>query len=104
MEMTTPNGPMQMWFTGEHLDVTEPTRLAYTESMADEHGTVLDPAAMGMPEGHPKTTEIHVELAEDDGTTSMVMTHVGVAADSPGAGGWAMALDKLAAHVEAQKS
>jgi hypothetical protein len=27
------------------------------------------------------------------------MTHSGVPADSPGAAGWAMALDKLAIHV-----
>jgi hypothetical protein len=32
----------------------------------------------------------------------MVMTHRGVAAGSPGAAGWAMALDKLTAHVEAR--
>jgi len=31
----------------------------------------------------------------------MVLTHAGVPADSPGATGWAMALAKLAAHVEA---
>jgi hypothetical protein len=31
----------------------------------------------------------------------MVMTHTGVPGDSPGAAGWAMALDKLAGHVEA---
>jgi hypothetical protein len=29
------------------------------------------------------------------------MTHVGVPGDSPGAAGWAMALDKLAIRVEA---
>jgi hypothetical protein len=32
----------------------------------------------------------------------MVLTHAGVPADSPGAAGWRMALDKLAAHVAAQ--
>jgi hypothetical protein len=31
----------------------------------------------------------------------MVLTHAGVPADSPGAVGWSMALDKLAAHIEA---
>jgi hypothetical protein len=30
----------------------------------------------------------------------MVMTHAGIPADSPGAAGWTMALDKLAAYVE----
>jgi hypothetical protein len=31
----------------------------------------------------------------------MVMTHTGIPAGSPGAAGWAMALDKLAARVAA---
>ena len=30
------------------------------------------------------------------------MTHVGIPSDSPGAMGWQMAFDKLAAHLEAQ--
>jgi hypothetical protein len=33
-----------------------------------------------------------------------VMTHSGIAADSPGAAGWEMAFDKLAAHVEARSN
>ena len=53
MEMQTPNGPMQMWFTGEYREVVENERLVYTESMSDENGNVLSPSDMGMPEGHP---------------------------------------------------
>ena len=101
MEMSTPNGPMRMWFTGEHTEVVENERLVYTESMSDEHGNVLSPADMGMPEGHPTMTVVRVDLATVGGRTKMVMTHVGVPADSPGATGWTMALDKLATHVEA---
>ncbi|MEZ5382374.1 MAG: SRPBCC domain-containing protein [Microthrixaceae bacterium] len=104
MEMPTPNGTMQMWFTGEYREVAEPQRLVYTESMSDEDGNVLDPAAMGMPEGHPATTEITVELEPVGDTTKMVMTHVGVPADTPGAAGWNMAFDKLAGHLETQRS
>jgi hypothetical protein len=70
--------------------------------MSDEHGTVLSPAAVGMPDGHPTITEIHVELEEVDGRTKMVMTHVGIPAGSPGAAGWAMAFTKLDAYVEAR--
>jgi uncharacterized protein YndB with AHSA1/START domain len=103
MEMHTPDGPMQMWFTGEYREVVENQRLVYTESMSDEHGNVSSPADAGMPEGHPTTTEIRVELADAGGRTRMVMTHVGVAPDSPGAAGWTMAFDKLAAHVDAQR-
>lgn len=100
MEMETPNGSMQMWFTGEFREVVVNERLVYTDSMSDEEGNVLSPAQMGMPEGHPETTEVVVQLEDLGGRTKMVMTHVGVPADSGGAGGWAMAFDKLAAHVE----
>ncbi len=101
IEVQTPNGAMQMWFTGEFLEVVEHERLAYTESMSDEDGNVKSAADMGMPDGHPTTTEVRVELEETAGRTTMVMTHAGVPADSPGATGWGMAFDKLAAHVSA---
>jgi uncharacterized protein YndB with AHSA1/START domain len=100
--MQTPNGAMQMWFAGEYREVVENERLVYTEYMSDEHGNVSSPADMGMPEGHPMTTEVRVELEDIGGRTKMVMTHAGIPAGSPGAAGWAMALDKLAAYVEGQ--
>ncbi len=104
MEMKTPNGLMHMWFSGEYRDVVENQRLVYTESMSDENGNVLLPSDMGMPPGHPATTEVIVELEAVGGRTKMVMTHAGVPGDSPGAAGWAMAFDKLASHVEAQRN
>ena len=102
MEMTTPNGAMRMWFTGEHVEVTEPRRLAYTEAMSDENGNVRSGASMGMPEGHPTNTEVRVELDESDGRTHMRLTHEGIPRDSPGAMGWNMAFDKLAEYVKQQ--
>lgn len=99
MAMETPNGPMQMWFIGEYREIVANERLVYTDGMSDEDGNVVSPAAMGMPEGHPESTEVIVELEAVDGKTKMTMTHVGVPADSPGAGGWGMAFDKLAAHL-----
>jgi uncharacterized protein YndB with AHSA1/START domain len=101
MAMQTRDGPMQMWFTGEYREVVENRRLVYTESMSDENGNVLSPSEMGMPEAHPMTTEVRVEFEDVGGRTKMVMTHSGIGGDSPGAAGWAMALHKLAAHVEA---
>ena len=101
MEVQTPAGPMRMWFTGEYREVIENQRLVYTESMSDENGNVLSPDELGMPAGHPITTEVRVELEEVGDRTKMVMTHAGVPGDSPGATGWTMAFDKLAAHVEA---
>lgn len=102
MEMQTPDGPMQMWFAGEYREVVENERLVYTEWISDDHGVELSPSKMGMPDGHPTVTEVRVELEPVDGRTRMVMTHSGVPADSPGAAGWTMALDKLAARVEAR--
>ena len=104
MEVQTPGGPTQMWFTGTYREVSENERLVYTESICDEDGNVLSPPDAGMPEGHPTTTEVRVELDDIDGHTRMVMTHAGVPSDSPGAAGWAMALDKLATHVAAHST
>jgi uncharacterized protein YndB with AHSA1/START domain len=102
MEMDTPGGLARMWFTGEYREVVENERLVYTESMSDENGNVLSPSDMGMPPGHPVTTEVTIELTDLGGRTKMVLTHAGIPAGSPGAAGWAMAFSKLAAHVEAQ--
>jgi uncharacterized protein YndB with AHSA1/START domain len=99
MEMDTPGGPMQMWFAGVHLEVVENERLVYTETIADEHGNPVPPETMGLPDGH-SVTEVRVELDTVDGRTRMVMTHLGVAADSPGAAGWIMAFDKLTALID----
>jgi len=96
MAMETPNGPMQMWFVGTFTEIVENERLVYTDAMSDEEGNVMTPEQMGMPPGSPASTEVIVELETVDGKTKMTMTHVGVPADSPGAGGWAMAIDKLA--------
>jgi uncharacterized protein YndB with AHSA1/START domain len=92
MEMQTPDGPVHMWFTGEYREVLQNQRLVYTESMSDQNGNVSSS------EGHA-ATEVRVEFEAVDGRTRMVMTHRGVPAGSPGAAGWAMAFDKLAAQV-----
>ena len=101
MDVVTPQGPRQMWFTGTYLEVVENERLVYTDSMADEHGNVMTAEQLGMPAGHPTTTEVHVELEPHPGGTRMTLTHLGIPAGSPGAVGWTMALDKLDAHIEA---
>lgn len=98
--MEMPNQEMKMWFTGEYREVVPNSRLVYTDSMSDENGNIISPAAMGMP-GHPEVTEVIIELEAVGNRTKMKMTHAGVPADSGGAGGWAQAFDKLAAHITA---
>ena len=98
MTVPTARGEMTMWFAGEFLDVVENKRLAYTEYLSDENGNPAPTPASGMPNPHP-TTEVRVALSEVNGHTTMVMTHAGIPADSPGAVGWTMAFDKLATHL-----
>ena len=99
MEMQTPDGPMQMFFIGEYREIDPKTRLVYTEGMADSEGTALTAEQMGMPPGAPMETSVVVELEDLGDRTRMLMTHIGVPADSPGGQGWAMAIDKLEARV-----
>jgi uncharacterized protein YndB with AHSA1/START domain len=96
MEMPTPDGPMQMWFAGEYVEVVAPERLVYTESISDEHGAATPQESAG---GHD-VTEVSVVLTPlGADRTHMVMTHAGVPAGSPGATGWTMAFDKLEAAL-----
>jgi uncharacterized protein YndB with AHSA1/START domain len=99
MQMPTPDGPMRMWFAGEYREVVECERLVYTEYVSDENGT-MPPPGIDAAADHPAVTEVRVELENIDGRTRMVMTHLGIPAGSPGATGWEMALDKLAAHID----
>jgi uncharacterized protein YndB with AHSA1/START domain len=88
-----------MWFTGEHREVAEPTRLSYTETMADEHGNPISPESLGMPAKTPGTTEVTVILEKVNGGTRVTLTHNGVPAESGAARGWNAAFEKLAAEL-----
>jgi uncharacterized protein YndB with AHSA1/START domain len=94
-------GPGEMWFTGQHLEVTKPTRLVYTETIADERGNPISPESLGMPPKTPGTTEVTVVLEDVDGRTRVTLTHAGVPAESGAARGWNTAFDKLAAKLRA---
>lgn len=102
--MASPDGSMTMWTVGEYTEIAPTGRLVYTESPADENGNVVSPAAMGMPDGYPATTEVTVLLEDLGGRTKMVMTHAGVLASSGAGGGWQQAFDKLAEHIAATLS
>lgn len=99
LEMTGPDGPMQMWFVGEFVEIDPPARLVYTESMGDADGNALGPDRL--PPGHPASTEVRVKLEARGAGTVLTVTHVGVPADSAGATGWNMALDSLALYLSA---
>ena len=89
MTVQTPSGERSMWFTGEHVEIDEPRLLVYSEAMTDRDGATPQ---------SPVTT-VRLELADEAGQTRLVLTHHGIPADSPGATGWQMALDKLEAAL-----
>jgi uncharacterized protein YndB with AHSA1/START domain len=101
MAMETPRGPMEMSFVGEYREVNPKTRLVYTEAIADADGKLMTAEQMGMPAGTHMETSVVVELEEVGEQTKMTMTHIGIPADSPGAQGWAMAIDKLEQRIAA---
>ena len=90
--MESPDGSMKMWTTGEYTELVPKERLAYTESMADENGNVVENSPM-------PTTTVIVQLEDLGERTKMTMTHVGVPADSPGKSGWEQAFTKLEAYI-----
>lgn len=100
MEVQGPHGALRLWFTGTYLEVTVNQRLVYTEAMADESGNVVAPEQMGMPAEYPLVTEVRVQLEPVSAGTRMVLTHVGIPEGSPGAAGWARALDNLTEQLE----
>jgi uncharacterized protein YndB with AHSA1/START domain len=71
MEVAAPNGTMRIRCTGEHLEIDRPARLVSTESMTDEHGNPMSP------DGHPTSTEVHIELETVAGKTLMRLTTSG---------------------------
>jgi uncharacterized protein YndB with AHSA1/START domain len=98
--MSSPDGSMKMWTTGEYKEVVRNERLVYTDSPSDKNGNLVSPAAMGMPAGYPTTTEVTVQLEDLGGRTKMVMTHTGVPVDSGANAGWEQAFDKMVNHIE----
>ena len=98
--MASPDGSLMMWTVGEYIEIVPHTRLAYSESPADENGNAVSPSEMGMPEGYPATTTVTVLLEDIGDRTKMTMTHAGVPAGSPGEAGWQQAFDKLADYIE----
>lgn len=94
--METPDGSMTMWLAGEYTEIVPKTRLAYTESMADENGNLLSEN-----EGEPPMVTIITVLLEDlGGRTKMQMTHAGLPADDGASEGWKQALTKMADYAE----
>lgn len=95
--MQSPDG-MQMYYTGTYKEIVPMERLVYSDGMSDAEGNLIDPTAMGMPEGSPNSMDVTVTFAHKDGKTTITVSHVGFGEGGDHAGmGWEQAFDKLAA-------
>jgi hypothetical protein len=83
------------------MKVTEPTRLVYTETIADKRGNPISADSLGLPPETPETTEATMALDEVNGGTRVTLTHAGVPAESGAGRGWNGAFDELAAEPPA---
>jgi uncharacterized protein YndB with AHSA1/START domain len=96
--MTSPDG-RNMYNTGIYTEITPPERLVFTQSMSDEQGNVVSPAAMGMGDDMPIETEVIVTFEDLDGKTKLTLQQIGFPksqmTEHAGAG-WNQAFDKLA--------
>jgi uncharacterized protein YndB with AHSA1/START domain len=93
--MQSPDG-MQMYYTGTYKEIVPNERLVFSDGMCDADGNPMDPVAMGMPEGAPMSMDVTVTFVEEDGKTTVTISHIGFGEGGQRAGmGWEMAFDKL---------
>ena len=93
--MKSPDG-MEMFYIGTYKEISPMDRLVYTDSMSDADGNVISPAAMGMPEGSPKTMDVTVSFDFADGQTTVTVSHVSSGPEDRAGTGWEQAFEKLA--------
>jgi uncharacterized protein YndB with AHSA1/START domain len=95
--MQSPDG-MQMYYTGTYKEIVPMERLVFSDGMCDAEGNLMDPTAMGMPEGSPMSMDVTVTFSHEDGKTTVTVSHIGFGEGGDRAGmGWEQAFDKLAA-------
>ena len=95
--MRSPDGK-DYWGTGIYKEISEPNRIVYTDSFADEHGNVVSAAYYGMDSEIPLEMEVEVTLEDIGGKTRMTLEHYGFPQGEmheQAKAGWNESFDKL---------
>ncbi len=96
---------MDMWYGRVCQEVTPPSRLVFTEYLADAEGNKASPAVYGMGDSWPGEMLVAIDFVEHEGKTTMVM-RVDIGASVPGLehalGGYGQAFEKLDAYLPTQ--
>ncbi len=97
--MRSPDG-RDFWSTGSYREISEPSRLVYTDCFADEKGNVVPASYYGMPGDWPLEKLVTVTLEELAGNkTKMTLRHAGIPMGKMremAVAGWSQSFDKLA--------
>ena len=92
-----------MWNAGVYQIIDPPSRLVYTNYMADEDGNRVAPSQFGIGEGFPDETV--VDLSFEDlgaGKTKMTMRHsIPSTMAGHAAEGWSQSFDRLGEYLKA---
>jgi uncharacterized protein YndB with AHSA1/START domain len=99
--MRGPDGK-DYWSTGVYKEIDAPQRLVVTDSFADEKGNPVPASYYGMGGDWPEELTVTLKLDEQDGETTMTLTHAGIPVETREMciQGWNESFDKLAASLK----
>ena len=96
--MRSPEGK-DYWGTGTYKEISEPNRIVYTDSFADEHGNVVPASYYGVVTDMPLELEVEITFEDMLGKTRMTLKHYGMTEKDMREmtkAGWNESFDKLA--------
>lgn len=99
--MRWPDG-RENYTTGEYVEIIPLERLVYTTTFADADGNAVPASYYGMGDDIAFEMKVTVVLVDNDGKTTMTLTHAGLpGGEVRGSAeqGWNESLDKLAASL-----
>lgn len=99
--MRTPAG-QDIWGVGVYREIVRPERIVYADSFADAQGNAIHPSHYGMSPDYPSETIVRVTLSEQNGETTLTLTHsveLTVEECEATRNGWIEMLDRLAEQL-----
>ena len=90
------------WSVGTYTEIIPMEKIVATDNFSDEHGNIIDPAAVGMPGEWPEQMLVTVTFEDiEGGKTKLTMRHEGhpPEMESDATAGWNQSLDKFAAAL-----
>lgn len=86
------------WNTGTYVEISEPNRIVYTDSFADEHGNIVPASYYGVISDMPLELEVEITFEDFEGKTRMTLQHCGMPDKNMREmtkAGWIESFDKL---------